>query len=50
MSIHTNLQGVQARIKQAAQKSGRTEMDVQLLGVPKYASDEAVQELMEAGC
>ena len=43
MSIRKNLQDVQARIKKAAEKSGRSESDVQLLGVTKYASDREVQ-------
>lgn len=49
MSIKDNLENVQARIKRAANKSGRNEKDVRLLGVTKYASDEAVRELMDAG-
>src|SRR5690554_7042401 len=49
MSIRKNLQDVQARIKKAAEKSGRSESDVQLLGVTKYASDREVQELVCLG-
>lgn len=49
MSIRRNLDDVQARIKRAAQASGRKETDITLLGVTKYVSDEAVQELMAAG-
>lgn len=49
MSIKANLKSVQARILQAAKLSGRLESEVQLLGVTKYASDEEVQELINAG-
>ncbi len=49
MSIRENLASVQARILRAAQISGRSEQEIRLLGVTKYASDEAVRELMEAG-
>ena len=49
MSIRENLKNVQARIRQAANTSGRLESEVQLLGVTKYASDEQVQELIRAG-
>ena len=46
MSIRKNLQDVQARIESG--KSGRSESDVQLLGVTKYAWTE-VQELVCLG-
>ncbi|MDI9484493.1 MAG: YggS family pyridoxal phosphate-dependent enzyme [Bacillota bacterium] len=49
MSIKENLASVQARIRQAAVRSGRAESDIRLLGVTKYASDEQVQELINAG-
>lgn len=49
MSIRENLASVQARILQAAQVSGRSGRDIQLLGVTKYAPDEDVQELLDAG-
>ena len=49
MTIRENLASVQARISQAARVSGRSEQDIQLLGVTKYAPDEDVQELIDAG-
>lgn len=49
MSIKTNLENVQAQIRQAAKISGRPESEIQLLGVTKYATDEDVQELIRAG-
>ncbi|NLJ80721.1 MAG: YggS family pyridoxal phosphate-dependent enzyme [Firmicutes bacterium] len=49
MSIGDNLKDVQARIKEAARRSGRTEADIQLLGITKFASDEEVKELIKAG-
>lgn len=49
MSIRENLKNVQARIRQAANTSGRLESEVQLLGVTKYASDEEVRELIGEG-
>ncbi|HBG09058.1 MAG: YggS family pyridoxal phosphate-dependent enzyme [Firmicutes bacterium] len=49
MGIRENLASVQARIRQAAHRSGRAEGEIRLLGVTKYASDEQVKELMAAG-
>ena len=49
MTIRENLASVQARISQAARVSGRSEQDIQLLGVTKYAPDEDVQQLIDAG-
>lgn len=49
MGIKDNLADVQARIRQAAQRAGRSEAEITLLGVTKYASDQEVQELLEAG-
>lgn len=49
MGIKDNLTDVQARIRQAAQRAGRSEADITLLGVTKYVSDQEVQELLEAG-
>lgn len=49
MSIKENLKSVQARIRQAASVTGRSESEIQLLAVTKYAGDEAVQELIAAG-
>ncbi|NLL43211.1 MAG: YggS family pyridoxal phosphate-dependent enzyme [Firmicutes bacterium] len=49
MTIKENLENVQARIRQAASFARRAESDIQLLGVTKYASDEQVQELIDAG-
>lgn len=49
MSIRENLENVQARIKKAAGLSGRSDSDIRLLGVTKYASDEEVRELIRAG-
>ncbi|HBG01956.1 MAG TPA: YggS family pyridoxal phosphate-dependent enzyme [Firmicutes bacterium] len=49
MSIRRNLEDVRARIKRAATLSGRSESDIQLLGVTKYAADQDVQELIDLG-
>ena len=49
VTIRENLASVQARISQAARVSGRSEQDIQLLGVTKYAPDEDVQQLIDAG-
>ncbi|WP_461359242.1 YggS family pyridoxal phosphate-dependent enzyme [Candidatus Darwinibacter acetoxidans] len=49
MGIRENLASVQARIREAALRSGRAESEIRLLGVTKYASDDEVRELMAAG-
>jgi pyridoxal phosphate enzyme (YggS family) len=49
MSIRENLENVQARIRKAAGLSGRSDSDIRLLGVTKYASDQEVRELITAG-
>lgn len=49
MSIRDNLSSVQAKMKEAAHRSGRRETDLQLLGVTKFASGAEVRELMGAG-
>lgn len=49
MIIRDNLEQVQHKIRQAARRSGREESAIQLLGVTKYASDEEVQKLFDAG-
>lgn len=49
MSIKDNLRSVEARIKDAALRGGHDHAKVQLLGVTKYASDQEVQELIDAG-
>jgi len=47
-----NIHEVRNRIKQSAIKSGRTENDVRLIAVSKYASigDGTVEALLDAGC
>ncbi len=49
MTIKDNLEHVQQRIRQATLRSGRDESAVQLVGVTKFANDDAVQELLDAG-
>lgn len=49
MSIQANLNNVQARIKQAAGRSGRKAAEVRLLGVTKSASEGEIAELIGAG-
>lgn len=49
MGIRENLERVQLGIRQAAARSGRDESKVQLLAVTKYANDNDVQELIDAG-
>ena len=49
MGIRENLADVQARIRRAAQRSGRSVDEIRLLGVTKHASDEEVRELIGAG-
>ena len=50
--IAANVQSVQQRIVQSAIKSGRTENDVRLIAVSKYAEigDNTVEALVAAGC
>ena len=50
--IAVNVQEVRQRLKQAAVKSGRTENDVRLIAVSKYADigDGMVEALLAAGC
>ncbi len=47
--IFENLKSVQSRIRAAAEKSGRDPGQVRLLPVTKYASPEALQELLSSG-
>ena len=49
MGINENLARVQARIREAASRSGRDESEIRLLGVTKSAADGEVRELIEAG-
>lgn len=48
--IAANLAAVRDRIAAAAGRSGRSAADVRLVAVTKYACDEAVAALIEAGC
>lgn len=49
MNIQDNLNNVRERMGQAALRSGRSEVEVQLLGVTKFASNEEIEQLMKAG-
>ncbi len=49
MNIKANLANVQARIGQAASRSGRDGSAVKILGVTKFAAQEEMQELVRAG-
>lgn len=48
--IGDNLAHVRARIAEAARRSGRAPDDITLVAVTKYASLDAVRELLAAGC
>ena len=48
--IVDNLTRVQQQIADAAKRSGRTASDVTLVGVTKYGSSDAANQLAEAGC
>jgi hypothetical protein len=48
--IAENLAGVRARIAQAARESGRSESDIMLVAVTKYAEIDQVRALVDAGC
>ncbi len=48
--IAENLAGVRARIAQAARASGRSESDIMLVAVIKYAEIDQVRALVDAGC
>ena len=47
--IKENLDDIKARIKKAAEVSGRTEDDILLLGVTKTVDVERIQNLMDCG-
>lgn len=48
--IRSNLTRVREQIDAAARRSGRTEDEVQLVAVTKYASSAITRHLVEAGC
>jgi len=49
MSIQHRLQTVQARIKAAAERSGRTASQIHVVGVTKYVSTESTVAALQAG-
>jgi hypothetical protein len=48
-SISNNLEKIRENIKRAAEKSGRTEKDILLLGVTKTIDTDRIKELVELG-
>jgi pyridoxal phosphate enzyme (YggS family) len=48
--ISENVEGIRARIAEAAQRSGRTASAVKLVAVTKYVDVDVVRELVLAGC
>jgi hypothetical protein len=48
--ISENLARIQARIAEAAQRSGRAAGEVKLVAVTKYVDVDQVRELVDAGC
>ncbi len=48
--IRQNLAEVRERMAQAARRSGRSPESIQLVAVTKFAEEEAIRALVEAGC
>ena len=48
--IKSNLEAIKARIKNAADRSGRTEDQITLVGVTKYVGVDETTALFNAGC
>lgn len=49
MSVRDNLARIEARIGQACERSGRKREDIRLMGVSKFQSLEAIEEVYRAG-
>ena len=49
-TISSNLAAIRQRIAEAAQRSGRSESDIQLVAVTKYVDADITRMLVQAGC
>jgi|SRR5690625_197103 len=49
MSIKTNLEKINEKIKKACEKSGRTKDEINIIGVTKYVTIERTKELLATG-